>query len=138
MSEAPNTHGERIGFGKYAGERYTRLPVSYLRWMVTNQTRDHDMAQAELDRRGIAVTDDGLEISGHAIDTASLRLWAEFQHDHNEGEGLNTWLRRILTEALAAGEPDANNRLTWRDRVTLVIEPGELVTVLKTCMRKKR
>ncbi len=131
---APNTHHERINFGKYAGELFTRLPVSYLRWMVTNETRDHEMAQAELDRRGIPVTDDGFEISGHAIDTASLRLWAEYIHDRGQDEGLHAWLKRIMAEALKDGEVDEQQRACWRGRVLLCLEVGPIVTVLKTCM----
>ena len=47
-----NTHGMVIGFGKHKGELYTRVPVSYLFWMVNVEHQDAATAQAEIDRRG--------------------------------------------------------------------------------------
>jgi hypothetical protein len=133
-----DTHGKRIEFGKYTGERWTRLPVSYLKWIVTTQARDHDIARAELERRGTPLEDDGLEISNHAIDSASLRLWAEYLGDKRKNEGLHRWLKRITTEALKGGEVDERNRVVWEGRVLLCLEIGPLVTVVKTCMIKHK
>lgn len=135
MSADPiNTHNERINFGKYTGELWTRLPVSYLKWIITSQARDHEIATAELARRGIPLTDDGIELSAHAIDSASLRLWAEFMPGHADGEGLHAWLKRITAEAIAGGEIDHNGRYVWQGRVLLAVEVGPLVTIVKTCM----
>jgi len=131
---AIDTHNERINFGKYVGELWTRLPVSYLKWIITTQARDHEIATAELARRGIPLTDDGIELSAHAIDSASLRLWAEYLGNKAENEGLHRWLKRITAEALAGGEVDDRNRVVWEGRVLLCLEVTPLVTIVKTCM----
>lgn len=137
MSE-PDPHNVRIQFGKYCGERFTRLPLSYLRWMVRTSTRDAALAEAELNRRGKGLHEHDIEITGHAVDTASLRLWAEFLHDHGEREGLHAWLQRVAAEALAGGEVDRKGRAIWRERVLLAYEQDGPVAVVKTVMRRKK
>ncbi len=32
-----NTHHLTVGFGKHKGELWTRVPVSYLRWLVNSE-----------------------------------------------------------------------------------------------------
>ena len=77
MTNEINPHGEIIGFGKHKGERFTRLPVSYLRWMINEKTRQHEIAKAEFDRRGDTMPK--VDLSGHAIDKASLRCLGIWQ-----------------------------------------------------------
>jgi len=132
-----DTHGKRIQFGKHAGELWTRLPVSYLRWMVNQDTRDSDFARSELDRRGIPVADHPVEISAHAIDSASLRLAKYFQRDHDENEGLHAWLCRKAVAALNHHEPDAKGRI-HHDDVRFVFEFDAVIPILKTCMWKAK
>ena len=97
MSDQPYV----MTFGKHEGTPITRVPVSYLRWMVNNNTRQADQARAELERRG--TTCPRLEISGHAIDRASQRLLEIWQSKRKKGEGLHSWLVRTVEKALKGG-----------------------------------
>lgn len=131
--EEVNTHGEIVTFGKHKGERWTRIPVSYLRWLANESDTWRQMALAELQRRG-TVMDAKVEISGHAIDRASLncrRLWHETSE---EGEGINAWLVRIATEAIEArGELEL---IRWKG-LKLAFTYGEYYPILKTIMPYK-
>lgn len=99
-----NTEGVTIKFGKHKGELFTRLPPGYLRWMVQNETTDHQIARAELERRGDAAEFD-IEISAHAIDRASLRLLPLYERTRkNQNEGLHTWLQRNALDAHALAD----------------------------------
>lgn len=97
-----NTHNLIIDFGKHKGERWTRLPISYLKWMINEVGGDKgEIAMAELTRRGSQMPT-GLELSAHSVDKASLRLrkiWHQTAKDQNEG--LYTWLGRVGSEAMA-------------------------------------
>lgn len=132
-----NTHHIRIGFGKHAGELWTRLPISYLRWMVNQDTRDADIAKAELARRGISLLDRPVEISGHAIDSASLRLAKYWKRDHQDDEGLHAWLMRKAVDALDHHKADGQGRIHHND-VRFIFEFGELYPTLKTVMWKPK
>ncbi|MDX1429914.1 MAG: hypothetical protein R3282_06485 [Rhodothermales bacterium] len=130
-----DTHNLRVDFGKHRGERWTRLPVSYLRWIV-NLSPPHscaEIAKAELERRNIPLVNVDVEISGHAIDSASLRLQKQWHDTRHENEGLHSWLQRICVHALDKDDPDSEGRLDWYG-VRLVFEEGALVPILKTCM----
>ena len=129
-----NTHGMICDFGKHSGTPYTRLPVSYLRWMVNVRHSRADIAQAELDRRGTTVPD--LDISGHAIDTASLRVRRTWHETRRKDEGLHSWLCRVSAEALAAAEPDEDGRC-YHLGMKLVFEMDGVWPVLKTVMPAK-
>jgi len=134
-----DTHNLIVDFGKHRGERWTRVPVAYLRWVcnVTPAHRAADIAKAELDRRNIPVVNCDIEISGHAIDSASLRLRKTWHAMKNDNEGLHAWLQRICTDALAAHDPDSEGRVHWHG-IQLVFEEGALVPILKTCMPVKK
>lgn len=97
-----DTHGIRMSNGKHKGERVTRLPVSYLKWMVRERHSMADIAAAELARRNTTTPD--IEISGHAIDSASLRIRKIWHENRGENEGLHAWLCRVGAEALEHGE----------------------------------
>lgn len=134
-----NTHGERVWFGKHKGELWTRVPVSYLRWIVnvkldaTNKNRQRvcDIARAELKRRGSKLPK--VELSGHAIDNASLRILDVWLALRNKNEGLYSWLERITLEAIANGERLDGGKVKYM-QMKLVIEQGEEFPVLKTIM----
>lgn len=130
-----NTHGLTIDFGKHRGLLYTRAPVQYLRWMVQCNHSRAEIARAELDRRGTVLPE--VDVSGHAIDSASLRLrrrWHETARD--DSEGLHAWLCRMCSEALAQSEPDNEGRIFYNG-MKLVFEDGEW-PVLKTCMLHRK
>src|SRR5687767_888424 len=91
---APNTHNLKLEFGKHKGERWTRIPVSYLKWLANNGDKEYaTLAKAELDRRG-TTTPDAVEISGHALDRAS-----QITDDWKE-VGVWTWLVKLAEDAL--------------------------------------
>ncbi len=91
-----NTQGIRIGYGKHKGQLFTRLPVSYLRWMINENAPMANVAQAEFERRGDTMPK--VELSGHAIDNASLRVRKIWHEDRGEDEGIYSWLTRITLE----------------------------------------
>lgn len=78
--------------GRHKDKRITRVPISYLKWMVQEKHTYAKEAQAELDRRGTTTPE--LDISGHAIDRASLRLRKIWHLDAAPGEGLWSWMAR--------------------------------------------
>ncbi len=101
-----NTHGLIVDFGKHAGQPWTRVPVSYLRWLVNtpggSRTNAKAIAAAELKRRGTTLPT--IELSGHALDRASLacrKIWHQTAKD--DQEGLYSWLCRIGREAIERG-----------------------------------
>jgi len=143
-----DTHNLTVTFGKHRGERWTRVPVSYLRWLVnladpplatrSAGPNNREIAQAELDRRGISAADRLVEISSHAIDSASLRClrhWKSTRRDQNEG--LHAWLNRRSEEALNSGAPDHEGRIHY-EGLRFVFEIGALFPVLKTVMRDNK
>lgn len=128
-----NTHGMIVDFGKHSGMLYTRVPVQYLKWMVQSRHSKADIARAEMDRRGTVTP--SVDVSGHAIDSASLRLrktW--YETALNQNEGLHAWLVRMCTEALALSKPDEEG-VVFYNGIKLIFQPGEW-PVLKTCMPK--
>lgn len=129
-----NTHGITINYGKHKGELFTRLPVSYLRFMINNKTPMWEIARAEFDRRGSTIPK--VEISGHAIDSASLRVRKIWHETRSKTEGLHSWLQRITLEAIDNGSKDHSGKILYKG-MKLVIKEGEEFPVLKTIMRDK-
>jgi len=137
----PNIHNEVIQFGKHKGERWTRLPIGYLKWMLNEMPKDSEawaMADAELERRGDTMPTD-VEISNHAIDKASLRVRKAWHTDRGEDEGLYSWLVRISGEALSAKNQknEQNERINWKG-CKLVFTYGNYFPTLKTVMNDKK
>jgi len=129
-----NTHGMVCDFGRHKGTPYTQVPVSYLKWMVNSRCSREEIAKAELKRRGTVTPD--LDISGHAIDRASLSCRKIWHETKKEDEGLHAWLVRMTEEAMAQGTIDAKGRYIYND-MKLAIEQDGVWPVLKTIMRKK-
>ena len=93
-----------------------------------------DIAAAELKRRGTVTPD--LDISGHAIDSASLRLrkkWHETALDENEG--LHAWLARMCKEAIDKNGMTEDG-VVFHNGMKFCFEKGEW-PVLKTIMSRK-
>jgi len=125
-----NTHGMKVDFGKHTGELYTRVPVSYLKWMVQCNHSRGEIAQAELDRRGTVTPD--VDVSGHAIDSASLRLRKKWHETAKENEGLHAWLIRMCQEALL--NKIDNNGAVKHNGIKFIFQPGKW-PMLKTVMK---
>lgn len=135
-----NTHNMVVTFGKHNGELWTRVPASYLRWLVNQpeempEFSEHKkIAQAELDRRGTKITHE-VELSPHAIDRASLRvrkIWHETAL--NDDEGLYSWLSRVANEACKSvkGKPE---RITYLG-IVFIFKQGNIFPVLKSVIYK--
>jgi len=131
MPDQPNTHGVTVTFGKHKGELMTRVPVSYLRFMINNNTPQSDLARAEFERRGDTMPK--IELSGHAIDNASLRVRRTWHETKNEGEGIYSWLQRITLEAIEKGEFLESGKIKYLG-MKFVVEKGDEFPVLKTIM----
>jgi len=93
-------------FGKHNGTPYTRLPVSYLHWMVAQNHSRADIAQAELDRRGTRTPE--LDVSGHAVDRASIKCHHIWSQKRRLEEGIHSWLCRVAKEAIDAASEGEN------------------------------
>ena len=95
-----STHGVEIDYGKHKGTKFTRLPIGYLKWMIRDRAPLHELARAELDRRGTNTP--AIEVSGHAIDRFSERfLWKWIEHREDTGEKIGLWsyLNNLAAEA---------------------------------------
>ena len=124
-----NTHNLIINFGKHKGAQWTRLPVSYLRWLANECNGEKkDTALAELYRRGTTMPTT-LELSGHAIDRASqiTKQWDKI--------GVHSWLLRIADEALAKAN---GKEEVVHDVFKFVFQYGDFYPVLKTIIKVRR
>lgn len=130
-----NPHGMICDFGKHSGELWTRIPVSYLFWIVNQDGFDRErkaIAQAEIERRGAVKP--LIEVSGHAIDRASLRFRKRWHTTAlNDSEGLHAWLCRVASEALVKGEQLELGKYKY-SQMKFVFEEGSEWPVLKTVM----
>ena len=129
-----NTHGLICDFGRHKGTPYTQIPVSYLKWMVNVEHSRQEIAKSELKRRGTVTPD--VDISGHAIDRASLRCRDIWHQTRSKEEGLHAWLVRMTQEAIQKGEQDKNGKYIYNN-MKLVIEQDGVWPVLKTILRLK-
>lgn len=126
----PETH---VTFGQHIGERWTRVPINYLRWMWNNNHTHLEYAAKEMERRGMAFTKVEMELSGHAIDRASThdeirRSWEREGLVH--GVGLSRWLTRLAAEAHKT-PPTRSGQRVFSGFVFEFFE-GEAWPVLKT------
>lgn len=127
MSGALVTSNAPVAFGKWKGTLLTRVPVSYLRWAITQQIEArqplpdirpvprsvpfHEAAAAELQRRGERVFE--VEISAHAVDRLSqsgLEVWQRQRGETTSGapEGIYSFLERVLAEIV-----QTDDRVVW-------------------------
>lgn len=127
-----NTHGMICDFGKHKGIPYTQLPIPYLKWMINGEHSRKDIAQSELDRRGIVTPD--IEISGHAIDRASLQCRKIWHETSGKDEGLHAWLVVTAQKALKEGIKDNKGRHCFMGMKFVFVEDG-IWPVLKTVMK---
>jgi hypothetical protein len=128
-----NTHDVLLDFGKHKGERLTRVPVGYVRWMLEAPHLSPEwraLAKSEYERRGTSLPT--VELSGQAIDSASLqarKIWHETAL-HPE-EGLYAWLMRITLEAVEKGERLPDGKIKYL-AMEFLIEHGDEFPVLKS------
>lgn len=132
--EEINTHNLIIDFGKHKGVAWTKVPISYISWMANQKEVSQNVliARAEQKRRGTSYPN--IEISGHAIDRASLhcrKIWHETALTPEEG--LNSWLIRMSNEARQANVIK-NGKYCYKG-MKFAFEEGEFYPSLKTVMR---
>lgn len=114
-TEKIDTRDVVLRFGKHRDVRIQRVPVNYLKFMVRNTTQQWREAEAEMERRGTVTPQ--IEISGHAIDTASLRIrWA--WHEHSDAsQGLHSWLVQAAWAAYNARQSKSDQECVYLDVV---------------------
>lgn len=146
LQNPEDMHNEMIQFGKHKGERWTRLPVGYLKWMSNQLTGEGQrLADLELERRG-SIVEPTIELSGHAIDRASIYFIDKWllQRSHDK-EGFHTWLAKTAQQAYDIAEVPPYSE-TSEEPVTikvkyngmkLAIMVGRHYPVLKTVMPTK-
>jgi hypothetical protein len=106
-TKADEMHGLVVTFGRYKGERWTRLPLNYLRHAINSLNGPaQNLAKLELERRGITL-DAEIEVTAHALDRASLSLLPYWQKTGKPAEGLHSWLTRCASNAFGEAEQDA-------------------------------
>ena len=100
--------------------------------MVNERTQQWEIAQAEFERRGDTMPE--VELSGHAIDNASLRCRKIWHETRGDDEGLYSWLQRVTLEAIEHGEKMPSGKIKYLG-MKFVIHQGDDFPVLKTSMR---
>lgn len=124
-----DTHNKYITFGKHKGERWTRLPVGYLRWLANESQGDSkEMAESELKRRGTTLSWE-LELSGHSIDRAS-QITDEWKH-----KGVYSWLMDIGGIAATLAEKSEGDEKVEYKGYKFVFIHGNHFPILKTIMK---
>ena len=130
MNEIPT-----LKTGRHKNEPITRVPVSYLRWMVNINHDQGVEAEEELKRRGSILPT--MEISGHALDRASQRLLSVWLETREGQEGLYTWLLKKAQKALKEGAvEEAHTRIV--DGVRFVFEMDNKWPVIKSVMLNRK
>lgn len=118
-----DTHKAKVNFGKkYFRKLITRVPVSFLRWIlqeqITNKTVELadgslvsalDAAKAELERRG--EREDRVSITHHAIDRMSLRFLEIWQDWARMEEGIVAFMERTVYEIF---DEQVNDAIVYR------------------------
>ena len=128
-----NTHNLIVDFGRHKGERWTRLPIPYLKWLANMpESEKTKIAKVELDRRNVTTLDQ-MEISGHAVDRASQQLLSMWKETESGKQGLHSWLYIMATNALREGEKEGDNRIY--NGIKFAFEFGELFPTLKTVIK---
>lgn len=133
-----NTHNLVCDFGRHRGTLYTRLPISYLKWMMNELKGNRaEIAKAELKRRGTVTPT--IDISGHAIDRASQVCLDIWQRETCDGKfkGIHSWLVEICEYVLEENNGcSETGKLEYKELI-LVFEPGIEWPILKTVIRTK-
>jgi uncharacterized protein (DUF3820 family) len=120
--------------GKHKGKRIVNVPVGYLMWMVNDGHSAAAWAEAELKRRGSVLPE--IDISGHAIDRASLLCRKIWHLTRGPDEGLHAWLVRMSLEALQRGTRRGEHKILYNG-MKFVIKTDHRWPVLLTVMPKK-
>lgn len=77
-----------------------------------------------------------VNVTAHAFDRASQRVWKVWRKTRQGNEGLATWLRRNAVEAIKHRKNNQNERLTYNG-VVFVFNFSNPHPVLQTVMKVK-
>ncbi len=123
--------------GRHEGELITRVPVSYLNWMVREGHEQAPLAAKEVLRRGTTLS--RMDISGHAIDRASTRLLRQWKKTREKDEGLHHWLHRIACAAWDGRDQSNPDQTVFkRGGIRFVFEVTGKWPALKTVMQDEK
>lgn len=131
--QPPTVH---LGFGVHRGTPITRVPVSYLWWMVNKQTQQWEDAEAELERRGSIRPE--CEVSGHAVDRASQKLLGVWAATRMDDEGIYSWLCRNFLDAIESGTQVEPGKYHYNGICYVRGEEETVFPTLKTVYPAKR
>lgn len=127
-----NTHNMTVSFGRHQGELYTRIPVSYLLWMINVEHTYAHIAHAEIKRRGTVLP--SVEVSHHAIDRFSqkfLKKWLEANSDKGIAAYLHELAEKVWFE-YAADRANHSSETIYFEGINFVFEIEGRWPVLKT------
>lgn len=128
--ESHKTKGVRLPFGIHRGELLTRTPSSYLRTLAGQRTDEwRELAALELKRRGTDLSQ--VEITGHAVDRASVRCLKFYLMTRRKREGIYSWLARVAADALTHGTKTPNGKTKFLGMV-FMFQDGYAAPVLTT------
>lgn len=91
------------------GQSYTAVRITLLKRIAETDHLSATFAKEELLRRGY--TDLPIEVSAHAIDSASNRYWKVWVQKRRAQQGLVSWLREQAMYAYLKGVPVDDNVL---------------------------
>lgn len=104
----------KILVGRYAGTPIDQLPMSYLRWMLTQDFPKAWLEIADKKVKASHQTQGGyIEISRHAIDNFSLRfihLWMDKEDAFPPKVGLASFIAVMAQEAWEKGQDVSKHR----------------------------
>ncbi|MBF0121207.1 MAG: hypothetical protein HQK79_20430 [Desulfobacterales bacterium] len=101
MNIQPQTQNLICSFGMHKGQPYTRLPISYLKWMVEINHTHKTIAEAELNRRCVPLQKkEGIKITIHAINRASQFCLKQLKQFELNKKGIHNCLTDLSLEAL--------------------------------------
>jgi len=123
---------EIVNFGKHKGERWTRIPISYLRWLIDVDSQYAPIAKKELARRG-TILEHEIILTSHAIDRFYLRYFKAGikRKDIVISGGIYSYLYKLANEALklANGVEEVKYK-----KLKFIFRYGKLDTALVTVM----
>jgi hypothetical protein len=111
--EKRRTPMPKITVGRYAGTPIDQLPVSYLRWMLTQQFPKEWLEIAKKKVDASPMYNEYMSVSRHAIDRFSerfLHLWLKPFQKRETKDGIATFLVKLAERAWAEGTDVSKRR----------------------------
>lgn len=108
-----------LTFGKYKGVRISQVPMSYLRWMLSQKFSPDLLEYAKEKLVTNNTTNIDLDITRHAYDSFSVRYLGIWQNS-NMGRlgkiiGIGTFLAEIANKAFIEGKDVSKNRHKYEE-----------------------